>query len=125
MPVKLNPTSVIKARLGIEPNGKVHKFLTNTCALHMDKYVPWDTGTLAKTVVVNGRTTANVTNNTITYEQPYAKVVYYGVRNGKELNYQKDVHPLAGSYWDKRMWSAEKGQIIQEIQNYIDRFGGK
>ena len=39
MPVKMQPTSVIKARLGIEPNGRVHKFFTHTCRIHNDKYV--------------------------------------------------------------------------------------
>ena len=125
MPVTMKPASVIKARLGLEPNGKVHKWFTNTCALHIDKFVPWDTGSLAETVVVNGVTTSNVTTNTITYDQNYAKYVYYGIRNGKELNYQTDVHELAGPYWDKRMWSAEKDIVVKEVQNYFDKFGGK
>lgn len=125
MPVNIKPTSVIKARLGLEPNGKVHKWFTNTCALHMDKYVPWDTGALAETVVVNGTTTSNVTTDTITYEQPYAKYVYYDIRDGKELNYQTDVHENAGPYWDKRMWSAEKDIVVKEVQNYFDKFGGQ
>ena len=114
MPVKLQPTSVIKARLGIEPNGRVQKKFTHSCRVHMDKYLPFDTGTLA--------TTVDEQPNAVVYEQPYAKVVYYGVRDGKELNYQTDKHPLAGPYWDKRMASAEMQDIVSEIQNYI---GGK
>ena len=114
MPVKLKPTSVIKARLGLEPNGRVQKFLTHSCRLHMDKYLPFDTGTLA--------TTANEQPNAVIYEQPYAKVVYYGVRNGKEINYHLDKHPLAGPYWDKRMVSAEMQDVVKEVQDYI---GGK
>lgn len=125
MPVTMKPASVIKARLGLEPNGPIHKWFTNTCALHMDKFVPWDIGNLAETVVVNGVTTSNVTTNTVIYDQPYAKVVYYGIRNGKELNYQTDVHELAGPYWDKRMWSAEKDIVVKEVQNHFDKFGGK
>ena len=39
MPVKMQPTSVIKARLGIEPNGRVHSYFTKRCYTHMDKYV--------------------------------------------------------------------------------------
>ena len=41
----------IKKKLGLEPNGKVQAFFTQTCAIHMDKYVPFDTGVLAQTVV--------------------------------------------------------------------------
>ena len=36
MPVKLQPTSVIKARLGIEPNGRVQRVLTHSCRIHME-----------------------------------------------------------------------------------------
>ena len=72
MPVSIKPTSQIKAKLGIEPNGRVQKFFTNTCYKHMDKYVPMDEGNL--------RTIVNIEPNYITYESPYAKYQYYGVR---------------------------------------------
>ena len=124
MPVKMQPTSVIKANLGIDTNGKVQKFFTQTCAIHMDKYVPFDTGTLAETVVKNGNTTDNVTTNEIIYDQEYAEIVYKGVRNGKPLHYQTDKHSLAGPYWDKRMVSAEMQDVVKEVQDYIDK-GGK
>jgi hypothetical protein len=114
MPVKLKPTSQIKIRLGINPNGRVQRFTTHTCRKHMDKYLPFDTGTLA--------TTADEQPNAVVYEQPYAKVVYCGVRNGKEINYHLDKHPLAGPYWDKRMVSAEIQDVVKEVQDYI---GGK
>ncbi len=125
MPIKLNPTSQIKARLGIEPNGRVQKFFTATCAKKMDKYVPFDEGTLAETVIIDGQPTRNVTENTITYEMPYARYVYYGIsKNGKPLNYHTDKHPLAHKYWDKEMWSAEKQDVVKEVQNYVNH-GGK
>ena len=38
MPVKMQPVSVIKANLGIEPNGRVQKFFTNECAKEMLDY---------------------------------------------------------------------------------------
>ena len=111
MPVHIEPTSVIKARLGIEPNGRVQKFFTNECAKAMDRFVPFDNGDLAGTVIQNGQPTANVTANTITYDQEYAKVVYYGIRKGKPIRIHTDKHADATTYWDKRMWSA-KGQSI-------------
>ena len=117
MPVKMQPTSVIKARLGIEPNGKVHKFFTHTCRIHNDKYIPFDTGVLAGTVTEE--------TNCYIYEQPYAHYVYEGIsKNGKPLNYHTDKHPLAGRHWDKRMVSAEMQDIVKEVQDFIDR-GGK
>ena len=117
MPVKMQPTSVIKANLGIEPNGKVQKFFTHTCRIHNDKYVPFDTGVLA------GTTTEET--NCYIYEQLYAHYVYGGIsKNGKPLNYHTDKHPLAGPYWDKRMVSAEMQDIVKEVQDFFDR-GGK
>ena len=125
MPLKLKPINVIKTQLGIQPNGEIHEWFTNTCALHMDKYVPWDTGHLAETVVVNGQINKeNVTTNSITYNQPYAIYVYNPERNGKEITYQHDVHENAGPYWNERMWSAEKDIVVKEVQNYIDKRGG-
>ena len=112
MPVKLKPTSQIKARLGIEPNGRVQKFFSNTCYKHMNKYVPMDEGNL--------RINADVKTDSITYESPYARYQYYGIsKSGKPLNYRT---PGTGDYWDKRMVSAEMEQVVQEVQNYI---GGK
>ncbi|MBO7611039.1 MAG: hypothetical protein J6T23_02385 [Elusimicrobia bacterium] len=124
MPVKMQPVSVIKANLGIEPNGRVHKFFTNECAKEMDRFVPFDNGDLAETVIQGGQPTRNVTANTITYEQEYAKVVYYGIRNGKQINIHTDKHADATTYWDKRMWTAKGQDIVNRVQDYVNR-GGK
>ena len=114
MPVKMQPTSVIKVNLGIEPNGKVQKFFTNTCYRYMDKYIPKDNGILRETVTL--------TSDSITYEQPYAHAQYIGeVNGGKVVNYTT---PGTGPYWDKRMVSAEIQDIVKEVQDYVNR-GGK
>ena len=114
MPVKIKPTNIIKARLGIEPNGKVQKFLTNTCYKHMDKYVPMDTGNL--------RTNVDIQSDTITYESPYARYQYYGMREDGTHIVNNYTTPGTGPYWDKRMVSAEMQDVVREVQNYI---GGK
>lgn len=117
----MNPISVIHADLGIEPNGKVQKFFTDTCAKHMDRYVPMDNGFLRETVVKDGEVTSNVTANTITYTQPYAHAQYIGVVNGAPVrNYTTSG---TGPYWDKRMVSAEMPKVIQEVQDYIMKRG--
>ena len=123
--VERKPTSVIKARLGIQKNGPAHAFFTSECAKAMDKFTPFDTGTLAETVILNGQPTANVTINTITYDVPYAKYVYYPIRNGKRITYNTDIHSLAGPYWDKRMWSAKGKEIVKNVQNYVNKYGDK
>jgi len=122
--VNLKPTSVIKANLGIEPNGRVHKFFTAECARQMDRFVPFDKGDLAGTVIQGGQPTGNVTTNTITYDQRYAIVVYYGIRKGKPIHIHTDKHIDATTYWDRRMWTAKGQDIIKAVQDYVNR-GGK
>lgn len=127
--VYIKPTDKIINELNLEPNGKLHAFFTNTCALHMDKYVPFDEGFLAGTVVQNGQTTANVTTAEIRYEQPYASYQYYGQRQDKThkiVNRSRDKHPLATSYWDKHMVTAEMSEIETEMAlEYKKLNGGK
>lgn len=118
MPVKMQPTSVIKARLGIEPNGRVQKFFTNTCYKHMDKYVPMSDleskGDL--------RTIVDIQPDSITYESPYARYQYYGMREDGTHVVKNYTTPGTGPYWDKRMVSAEMQDVIKEVQDCI---GGK
>lgn len=110
MPVKLKPTSVIKGRLGIEPNGRVQKFFTNTCYRYMDKYVPMKTGDL--------RSIVDIDSNTITYEMPYAHAQYVGYTKGPVKNYTT---PGTGPYWDRKMVSAEMQDVVKEVQDYVRR----
>jgi len=114
MPVKIQPTSIIKTRLGIEPNGRVQRYFTNSCYRHMDKYVPMDKGDL--------RTNVQILPDSIIYQSPYARYQYYGVRKDGTHKVQSYTTPGSGPYWDKRMVSAEMQNIINEVQNYI---GGK
>ncbi len=111
MPVKMQPTSVIKARLGIDANGKVQRTLTHSCRLHMNKYVPMDNGDL--------RTIVDEEPKAVIYEVPYAHTQYVGFTKGPVINYTT---PGTGPYWDKKMWSIEKNSIIKEVQRAI---GGK
>ena len=139
MPVKLKPTSEIKARLGLEPNGRVQKFFTNTCYKHMDKYVPYRDGNL--------RTIVDVKPDSITYESPYAHYQYEGKKyvmdNGKSAYYSPDygfwskkgekkhdsgeklIYHTSGTghHWDERMKSAEMQDVVKEVQDYINRGG--
>ena len=114
MPVKLKPTSQIKARLGIQPNGRVQKFFTNTCYKHMDKYVPMRDGNL--------RTIVDIEDDSITYESPYARYQYHGVREDGSRPVRNYTTPGTGPYWDRRMVSAEMQDVVKEVQDYI---GGK
>ena len=139
--INLKPISVIEASLDIEPDGKVHQFFTHTCKLHMDKYTPYREGDLAYTNVEEGK-------DYIIYHSPYAHYMYEGQvmgptfpifrdgilvgfrspkgkkkhYTGKEIEYKTSIgHEYAGPRWDQRMWSAEKDDVLKEVQDYIKR----
>ena len=118
MPVRIKPTSTIKAKLGIEPNGRVHKFFTDTCYKHMDKYVPMSDLPSKG----NLRTIVDIQTDSITYESPYAKYQYYGMRQDGTHVVRHYTTAGTGPYWDKRMKSAEMKNVVKEVQDYI---GGK
>lgn len=116
MPVKMQPTSVIKAHLGINPDGPVQKFFTETCYKAMDRFVPQDNGDL--------RTVVTLTNDTITYEMPYAEYQYYGMRKDGTHIVKNYTTSGTGTYWDKRMWTAKGQDVVKAVQSKINR-GGK
>ena len=41
------------------------------------------------------------------------------ISTNKDLSYKS--HPGTGSYWDKKMWTSKKKDVIEEVQKYIDR----
>lgn len=113
MPVKIKPTSTIVANLGLEPNGRVQKYFTQRCRVHMDKYVPMDDGNLRKNVTQG--------EDYIRYNSPYARYQYYGIRGDGTHQVKHYTTPGSGTYWDKRMWTAEGDIVTQEVQSYIRR----
>lgn len=116
MPVKLDTVSNIKAHLGIEPNGRVQKFFTNTCYKKMTKYVPKDEGIL--------RSNVSISADSITYKSPYASYQYYGEREDGSHKVRTYTTPGTGPYWDKKMWSAEGQDVVKETQEFVNH-GGK
>lgn len=129
MSVKIEPISVIIADLGLEPNGKVQSYFTERCATYMDRYVP-----KGDTLLLSEKTT--IDSNSITYEMPYAHYQYIGklyvdpetgsswARKGvKKVPTNIDLKQNGYPYWDKKMWSIHKKDIVKEVQNYINNGG--
>ena len=120
-------------------NNQVGLFTAETCAKHMNPYVPKDSGTLSQ----------NYTTKPwkVTYTSPYAHYQYVGVvygpsypifENGtvvgfyspkgkkkhpteKSIKYSKKQHPLATSKWDKAAKASKGNVIAREIENFIKR----
>ena len=93
-------------KYGMQENGDTQLFLANTCFRRMQKYVPFDTGTLS--------TTATIKPHKVIYEQPYAHK-QYTTNKGKDIR---------GKYWDKRMISAEKELVVKEVEAYAKKMKG-
>ena len=110
--IKFEPTSKIKADLGIEPNGRVQRYFTKRCADYMDRYIPKDEGTL--------RLVKDVQSDKIIYEMPYAEYQYYGMREDGTHQVVNYTTPGTGPYWDKVMWSIHAQDIIDEVQTEVN-----
>lgn len=93
-------------KYGMQKNGDTQLFLANTCFRRMQKYVPFDSGTLS--------THATVRPGSVTYEELYAHK-QYTTNKGKGIR---------GKYWDKKMVSAEKELIVKEVEAYAKLMKG-
>ena len=80
----LKPISVIKADLGINPDGPVQAYFTERCVRHMNRYIPYS-GEGANDYHLRD----NIDKGTdyITYETPYAHAQYVGYTTGPVRNY--------------------------------------
>ncbi len=114
--MKMKPISEIKVDLGINPNGPIQAFFTDTCYRHMDKYVPRRAGSEGG----NLRRTVDLQTNTITYKMPYAHYQYIGMREDGSHVIRHWTIPGTGPYWDRRMVSAEINDVVQEVQDKIN-----
>lgn len=134
---KIMVVSNIKAKpfireLGLTPGGPVQQMLVSECYRHMQKYTPFQSGTLA-----HGPQN-EVLEDGILYNTPYAQYQYFGQLMvapngsswarlgetkhlaGKPLHYHGA--PMRGSHWDVRMWADDRQKILGEIAK---KLGGK
>lgn len=128
--VDLKPISVIKAKMGIQKNGPVQSYFSETCYKYMTSFVPGG-------VKSHLNQTALVMPNYIEYQGPAAHYLYNGIlyvdpetgssyaRKGvtkiptsTNLKYHT---PGTGAHWDKRMWNSKGEKVVEEIQKYVDR----
>lgn len=127
-------------RFNLESGGKVQQAIDKSVIDFSQPYVPWETGTLAKSAYQ----ASQIGSGKVIYPGPYAHYQYYGevygpnipifeddtgIPNrffsppgqkkhptGRELQYAKDVNPLAGSFWFERMKADRLKDIIEEAK---------
>lgn len=117
--LELKPSSIIKTNLGIENGGPVHKYFTDRCAKHMNRFIPKRPRSMGGSL----REEVDIQTDSITYEMPYARYQYFGIRaDGTHvvMNYST---PGTGPYWDERMWSAEGDQVVNEVKEMMEWLG--
>ena len=138
-------TEALLSRFNLESGGLVQQAIDKAVIDWDLQYVPWETGTLAKSPY---SVTAIGTGEVI-YPGPYAHYQYYGevygpnipifdddsgeptgwfsppgrekVPTGRELRYATDVNPLAGSYWFERMKADHLDDIVKEAKAHVGR----
>lgn len=103
-------------KYGIQENGSSQLFLANTCFKRMTKYVPKDTGTLRSTVTVRP--------GSVTYEVPYAHAQYVGRVGKTRAKVKEYTTPRTGTYWDRKMKSAEGHLVAREVEAYMKKLKG-
>ncbi len=135
----LDDAATMLRRRGLEPGGRVQRLFTNEVAKHSDPYIPMQQGLLKNTRIIGA--------DSITYNSPYARMMYYGkvmvdpvikaagfltpqgwrsrkgvkkIVSDREFKYHGA--PMRGKLWDKRMW-ADKKRII--VNNVAVAAGGK
>lgn len=94
-------------------------------------YVPMDSGSLDQTV--------DITPEYVHYKSPYAHFQWEGLvfvddrgstyalpnhskhPTNRELHHSPDHHPLATSHWEQAAMAAHKGDLCQDIENFLKR----
>ncbi len=82
---------------------KMHEVLREVS----DPYVPYDTGRLANTPIVN--------HLGVTYVVPYAEKVFYG----DHINFKKVKHPLATAHWTDVAWANHRNEMMAKFSEII------
>jgi len=113
------------------------KIVDSAVLRYMDPYIPYRSGTLAKSALLN----TVIGSGKIVQATPYARYMYYGeiygpsypiklggevvgfysppgmskTPTGRMINYDKTKHPLAGRLWFERMKRDHLNDIKKEV----------
>lgn len=125
--VKMPSVNKMLKDRGICPNGEVQLAVADAVAYYNIDYVPYLTGTLAESPIVNGIVEDG--GQSVRY-RAYAE---NGYNYAGYQYYLEDWHPdaqfsnqngLRGSHWDKRMKADHIKDIEKYVQDVLDK-GGK
>ncbi len=114
MTITLNTQGVLNEFKDCFEHDDIRLFFYNEFYRLMEDYVPADTLSMYDTAVVS--------ENGIHFVAPYSSFPYFGkTRDGKNMHYTKDRHPLATDHWDVAAWTAKQEDIVDATKKYIIR----
>lgn len=129
-------------KAGLQKQGPAQKLLDKLVVDWNQKYVPFETGTLARSPYA----VSAFGSGQIIYPGPYAHYQYYGEvygpnipiidsntgllhfvspkgkkkhPTGKQLKYSTEMNALAGSHWFDRMKADHLKDIVKEVEDFV------
>lgn len=135
--IRIRNADQVRRNLGLNVGGRVQKYIDSECIRLMAPYTPFESGGLERSAKAPNTT---IGSGIIKQKAPQGRYLYYGklmvssltgsawasrgeskVLTEKDLKYSKANHPLAGSFWFKRMVSDKKDQILRGAQQEANR----
>lgn len=115
--VNLDAVQTILSKRGLQPGGKAQLYMTTEIYKKSIPYTPFDNNPLSTLVTIEP--------NSITYNVPYARNMYYGkVMAGnprkatdKDIKYQGS--PMRGKLWVERAMIDRKQDVIKAVEDFI------
>ena len=126
--LEMKATDILMKDRGLEPMGKVQKFIDQECIRLMAPYTPRKSGLLEKAATLGTK----IGSGEINQISPYARFQYYGkvmvssitgspwarrgdkqVLTDRDLVHNKSIHPMAGPFWFERMKADKKDEILE------------
>lgn len=125
--IKINNANKILKDHGLNQDGRVMQYLTTTADRLMNPFVPMQNGVLR-------RLKTYPSASKIKYISPYAHYQYKGLKakgasrpkgikrkiSSEKLNYHT---AGTGPEWDKLMMQQKGKELIQDVQNYVNKGG--
>jgi len=103
----INSVEQLLRERGLQPGGRMQKFIDNECIKKMDKFTPLRSGILKRSATLGTVIGSGIIHQTA----PYARRNYYhNAGRGTEGTAHGG---LRGKYWFERMKAAHKNEILE------------
>lgn len=99
-----------KYQKAFSKGGEIQRYIDTEVLKGIEPYIPYDEGQLTSSAISN----TVIGSGLIIWDTPYAKNLFYGkTKNGQDMVYQQQIHPLAGRNWTER-YKADQMETLRE-----------